>query len=77
MTQIDRIRLRLPAGFEHRAVTIARRLGEELARQSVSLDVAMDNVNITLQQVHANTSDDEIAQMIANQIVAGYGGGLQ
>ena len=77
MTHIDRIRMRLPAGFEHRAATIARRVCEVLAGQSVSKDVAMDNVSITLRQVRANTSDDEIAQMIVNRIVAGYGGGLR
>ena len=77
MIQIERLRMRLPAGFEHRAATIARRVCEVLARQSVSQDVSMDTVSITPQRIHANTSDDEIAQIIANQIIASYAGGLR
>ncbi|TKB25864.1 hypothetical protein FCL47_12265 [Desulfopila sp. IMCC35006] len=77
MIQIERIRLHLPAGFEHRAATIVRRVGEVLARQSVPQDVSIDIVSIAPQRIHPITSDDEIAQMIANQIIAGYAGGLR
>ncbi len=77
MIQIERIRLRLPAGFEHRAGSIARRVCEVLARQSVSQDVSIDTVSIAPQRIHPITSDEEIAQMIANQIVASYAGGLR
>jgi len=77
MIQIERIRMRLPAGFEHRAATIARRVCEMLARHSVSQDVSVDAVSIAPQRIHANTSDDEIAQMIAKQIITSYAGGVR
>lgn len=77
MIQIERIRMRLPAGFEHRAATIARRVCEMLDRHSVSQDVSVDAVSIAPQRIHANTSDDEIAQMIANQIITSYAGGVR
>jgi hypothetical protein len=77
MIQIERIRMHLPAGFEHRAATIARRVCEVLARHSVSQDVSVDAVSIAPQRIHASTSDDEIAQMIANQIITSYAGGVR
>ena len=77
MIQIERIRMRLPAGFEHRAATIARLVCEALAGQSVPRDASIDNVSIAPHRIHANTSDDEIARMIANQIIASYEGGLR
>ena len=75
MIQIERIRMHLPAGFEHRAATIARQVCDVLAKQSVSQDVSIGSVSIAPQRIHANTSDDEIAQMIANEIIASYAGG--
>ena len=77
MIQIDRIRLKLPAGFEHRAVSITRLLGEVLARQSVAQDVSLDHISIKAPSIRANTGDEEIAQMIANQIIQNYPGGRQ
>ncbi len=75
MIEIDRIRLQLPMGFEHRAVSITRLLGEVLSRQSVTRDVSLDRINISPQLIRANTADEEIAQMIANQIMQNYAGG--
>lgn len=75
MIQIERIRMHLPAGFEHRAATIARQVCDLLAEQSVSQDVSIDALSIPPQRIQANTSDDEIVQMIANQIIASYAGG--
>lgn len=69
MIQIDRLRMRLPAGYEHRAASIARTVGKVLAKQSVSRQVSIDVVSISAQNINANTSDDEIAQMIVNQLV--------
>lgn len=74
MIKLERIRMRLPSGFEHRARSITQRVCEVLSMQSVSQDVSIDAVSITPLHVHANTSDDEIAQLIANQIIANYKG---
>ena len=75
MIQIERIRMRLPSGFEHRASSIARRVCDVLAKQPVSRDVSIDSVSIAPQRINANTSDDEIAQLIAKQIMTSYEGG--
>ena len=75
MIRIDRLRLRLPAGFEHRALTIARRVGEMLAEQSVSRDLEIDSVTLSPLQIRIHTSDDEIARLITLQIVAQQTGG--
>jgi len=74
MIQIDRLRMRLPAGFEHRAASIARMVGKVLAKQSVSRQVSIDVVNISAQNISANTPDEEIAHMIVKQLVATHAG---
>jgi len=73
--RIDRIRMKLPAGFEHRATTIARLLGEILARQTVAGEVTLESVTLEPQRIHAGTPDVEIAQRIAIQIIERYRGG--
>lgn len=74
MIQIERLRMRLPAGFEHRATTIARLVGDILAQQTVPHDASMESISITSQRVNANTPDAEVAQLIAVKIIAGYEG---
>ncbi len=74
MIQIERLRLRLPAGFEHRAASIARTVGKVLAKQSVSQQLSIDAVTLTAQKIHANTSDEEIAQMIVRQLLDNHAG---
>lgn len=75
MIYIEQLRMRLPAGFEHRAASIARQVGKLLATQSVSEDLSIDSVSISPQQIRANSADEEIAQMIAVQIIESYAGG--
>ena len=77
MIKIERIRMRLPSGFEHRAATIAGLVGEALAKQSVSQDVSLEAARLAPQRIHANTSDDEIAQKIVNQIINSCPGGTR
>ena len=74
MIQIERIRMYLPAGFEHRAISIARRVGDVLAKQHISQDVALESVSIPRQRITAGTSDVEIANIIVEQIVSSFGG---
>ncbi len=74
MIHIDRIRMRLPAGFEHRATSIARLVGEELAKRSVSQDVSLESVSIKPPQISPGMPDIEIANLIVQQLVASYGG---
>jgi hypothetical protein len=77
MIQIERIRLHLPAGFEHRASSIARLVGDRLAQQHISQDVSLETVSIPPQQIMARTPDVEIANLIVGQIVSSYGGRQQ
>ena len=74
MLHIERIRMQLPAGFEHRATSIARLVGYVLAQQHISQDVSLESVTITPQRLSLNTTDTEIAHLIVKQIVSGYGG---
>jgi hypothetical protein len=75
MIQIDRLRMHLPAGFQHRATSIALLVGQALSKQSVSQDVSLKAVSIKPLMLLANQSDSDIAQQIAGQIVASYEGG--
>lgn len=62
---IDRIRLQLPCGMEHRADAIARRLGDELARLSWSGSANLSQLNIPAQTVQPAWSDQQIARHLA------------
>ncbi len=75
MIQIEHLRMRLPAGFEHRATQIARLLGDILAQQSISQDVSLETVSIAPQRINAITDDAEIAQIIARHIISAARGG--
>jgi len=77
MIQIERLRMHLPAGFEHRATSIARLVGEGLAREHITRDAALESVSIPRQRIMAHTPDIEIANLIVRQIISGYGGQQQ
>jgi hypothetical protein len=62
---IDRLQLQLPAGFEHRADSIARRLVEELARLAWSESASAPQVNVPAQTVQPVWSDQQIAMHLA------------
>jgi hypothetical protein len=62
---IERIRLQLPPGLEHRADAIARRLGDELARLPWSGSVSVQQVNVPAQTVQPAWSDQQIARHLA------------
>lgn len=70
MIQIDRIRLQLPAGFEHRATLIARLVGDVLAKQHISQDVSLESISIIQQRLSLNMSDTEIAHSIVEKIIS-------
>ena len=74
MIHIERIRMHLPAGFEHRATSIARLVGTVLAKQSVSQDVLLNSLSVSPPRLPLNISDAEIANQIVEQIVSAYRG---
>ena len=65
---IDRLSLRLPPGFEHRAETIARGVGDELVRLPWSGDCHLDHLQIAPQTVRPEQSNHQIAAQIARAI---------
>lgn len=75
MVRIERLRMHLPAGFEHRATSIAQLVGRALSKQQVSQDISLESLAIPRQEISLNTPDREIANLIVEQIVSRYGGG--
>ena len=75
MLQIEQMRMQLPAGFEHRASTIARLVGELLAEIQPSENRKLDRLSISSVQVTPNESDQEIAHSVAQRIIESLGGG--
>lgn len=74
MIQIERIRMHLPAGFEHRATSIARLVGTVLSKQHVSEDVVLESLSVAPPSLALNITDAEIAHQIVEQIVSAYRG---
>lgn len=74
MLRIERMRMLLPAGFEHRAATIARLVGESMAEFQPFENRTLDRLTISPVPVSPNATDHEIARSIAERIVATLGG---
>ncbi len=74
MWTFDQLRLVLPAGYEHRAEGIARRVAEELAELPAPGDVALRSLSLPPIQIQAGTSDRQIASQIARSIARSVGG---
>ncbi|OEU72382.1 MAG: hypothetical protein BA864_11285 [Desulfuromonadales bacterium C00003093] len=75
---IERIQLHLPVGFEQRADSIARLLGDELGRLSWRTDYRIDHLTVAPQTVAYHHSDariaGQLAQTIHAQVTKGGGG---
>lgn len=69
MIQIERLRMRLPQGFEHRATAIARLVGEGLAARHLVRDQVLEAISVAPPRIPLNTSDSEIASRIVAEIV--------
>ena len=74
MLHIERMRMQLPAGFEHRASTIARLVGEAMAEFHPTEKRTLDRLSISPVQVSPNATDQEIAQSVAERIALTLGG---
>ncbi len=74
MLHIERMRMQLPAGFEHRASAIARLVGESMAEIHLSENRTLDRLSISPVQVLPNATDQEIAQSVAERIALTLGG---
>ena len=68
MLHIERMRMQLPSGFEHRASTIARLVGESMAEIHLSENRTLDRLSISSVQVSPNATDQEVAHSVADRI---------
>jgi hypothetical protein len=68
MLEIERMRIRLPSELQARAATIARLVGEELARRPLTRSAALDELSVPDVRVRAGDSDSQIAARIAHGI---------
>lgn len=73
MLHIERLRLHLPPGYQHRADFIARQVGESLAGYRPVENRKLDSLTIGPVRVGPNASDREIARDIAQRITAALG----
>ena len=74
MLHIERMRMQLPAGFEHRASSIARLVGESVAQIQHSENRTLDSLSISPVQILPNATDQDIANSVAQRIAATLGG---
>lgn len=70
MWHIERIRMHLPAGFEHRASSIGRLVGESMAGFHPQEERILDRLSIGPVRISPNATDQEIAQRIAENILS-------
>ena len=75
MLHIENMRLQLPTGYEHRATFIARMVAESLAEYRPSVNRKLNSLTIGPVQVMPNSSDQQIAQSIAQRITSVLGRG--
>jgi hypothetical protein len=68
MWTFDQLRLVLPAGFEHRAAGIARRVADELAEMPAPGDLSVRSLSLAPIEIRAGASDRQIAGQIARSI---------
>lgn len=68
MIEIGRLRLQLPAGFEHRGETIARLVGQALAKQTMVDTLTLERLSVDPLQITPCQSDAQVAHQIAGAI---------
>jgi hypothetical protein len=73
MLHIERMRMQLPAGFEHRASTIARLVGESMTEIRLAESRTLDRLSIGRVRVLPNATDQEVAHSVAERIASTLG----
>jgi len=74
MIEIERLRMHLPTGFEHRAISIAHLVGKALSKRALSQSQVLDSFSLKPHSISLNSSDSEIASLIVEEIVAAVEG---
>ncbi len=79
MLVIDRLRISLPPGFEHRAENVARLVAAELAASPLAGDRRVDRLEVPAVEIGAGAGDRQVAGQVASaihhQLRPGNGGG--
>lgn len=75
MLRIERMRMHLPEGFEHRASAIARLVGDSMAEIHLSENLTLDRLSISPVRISQNATDQEIAHSVAERIASTLGRG--
>jgi hypothetical protein len=70
MLNIERLRMQLPAGFEHRASTIAGLVAEAMTAFNPTDKLTMERLSIGPLRISQNTTDQEIAHVVVEQITS-------
>lgn len=68
MLTVDRLSLRLPAGFEHRANRIATLVAQQLATTPLSASRAITHLRVGEVEMTASHTDHDIAVRIGRAI---------
>ncbi len=68
MLTVDRLSLRLPAGFEHRASSIASLVAQQLATTQLSASQAIAHMRVGEVETTASHTDHDIAVRIGQAI---------
>ena len=76
MLHVERMQIKLPAGFEHRAAAIAHLVGESMIEINTSESKTMESLAISPVQVLPTASDQEVADCITQQIISSLGNHL-
>ena len=73
MLKIERMRMQLPAGFEHRASTIAHLVGNAMGEFHATENRTLDRLSIGPVQISPNATDQDIANSVAQRIASTLG----
>ncbi len=68
MLTIDRLRLHLPSGYQHRAAFIGRLLAAELAKMPLKRDLHLERLHLPPVDIVSGAGDGQIARHIAAAI---------
>ena len=73
MIRIDRLRLQLPPGHEHRAATIAGLIGESLQRYQIEGRHSLEKLSVGPLALAPNATDRDVADQVAQGIARSLG----
>jgi len=70
MLHINRMRIQLPSGYEHRSSTITRLIGKSLENFQPTENRTFDHLSIGPLQVALDATDQEIASSVIERITS-------